>query len=277
MTQATHTTLALPPDPTAERPSLQNVLDALDQLAATLFTDAAEHEREQQARQNWVAGVSHDLKSPLTAIKGYAELLTAGSYSEDELIRIAKAVVQRCENMEALIGDLDMSIRIRSGGDLVMAREPVDLTSIVAHVVAEQGLDPHHGDRTLLQGGETRPVEVPGDEHLLTRAVTNMVVNAMVHNPPGTTVTVSVAVDTGTAKVIVEDDGVGLDPAVLDAFSERAARGVLQPARGPVIGMGMDIARQFVVAHGGFLTIESSRDHGTRIELSLPSVLPTRG
>lgn len=270
MANRSDTALALPPDPTAERPSLQNVLDALDQLAATLFTDAAEHEREQQARQNWVAGVSHDLKAPLTAIRGYAQLLAAGSVPDDELRRIAGAIVQRSANMEALIGDLDMSIRVRTGGDLVIRHEPLDVSDLVRAVIADVRLDPHHDDRVLRQQGEGGPVVVYGDAHLLRRAITNTVVNAMVHNPPGTTVTVSVDADRTTARITVDDDGVGLDPAVLDAFSERAARGPLPAGTGPVIGMGMDIARQFVVAHGGYLTIDSSRKHGTRVELAIP-------
>lgn len=260
----------VPPDAPVERPSLQNVLDALDRLAAMLYTDAAGHEREQQARQNWAASISHDLRSPLTAIKGYAELLAAGALSGLELQQAGSAIVQRCENMEALIGDLDISMRIRSGGHLVMAHEPVDLTALVRDVVADQRLDPHHADRVLHLDEDTSPVRVSGDEHLLRRAITNVVVNAMAHNPPGTTVTVTVAVVQGVARVTVDDDGIGLDPAVLKAFSESAEREPLQSLGGAEIGMGMDIARQFIAAHGGVVSIDTSRGRGTCIEISIP-------
>lgn len=251
-------------------PTLQNVVNALDQLAMMLHSGAAEPVCEQQAREDWVMSISHDLKSPLIAIEGLAQLVAAGEFTGEGLARIGRAIVRHCENMEMLVGDLDTPTRIRSGGRILLARASVDLVALVRNIVTEQGLQSLSAGCDVRQRGERSPVIVNGDEQLLRRAITNVVADALAHDPRGTTVTVSVALGEDVALIIVDGDGKGYDPECAHTFSAGVTLSALESLAALDRGVGIDIARQFIAAHDGRLSIDGSRDRGTRIELEIP-------
>jgi two-component system OmpR family sensor kinase len=208
---------------------------------------AARHRSEQQVRQ-FVADASHELRTPLTTIRGYTEL--ARRHPEDDgATRVALAKVeQESGRMTSLVEDLLLLARLDAGRPL--AHERVDLSRLVLDAVADARLlAPDHVWR--VQADRPDAVEVGGDPDRLRQVLVNLLTNARVYTPPGTTVTVSVRPDGFS----VHDDGPGF-PAGLDPF-ERFVRGD-ESRTGGSAGLGLSIVKAIVEAHGGTVSLTSA-------------------
>jgi two-component system OmpR family sensor kinase len=233
------------PDERTEIGQMGAALNAL--LSHVEASLEARHRSELQVRQ-FVADASHELRTPLSTIRGYAELATERPEDVDGMRQALLKVTGEAARMSSLVEDLLLLARLDAGRPL--ASEPVDLSRLTVEAVADaRVLAPDH--RWILEVG-AEPVEVVGDEARLRQVIRNLVANARVHTPPGTTVTV--AVEPG--RLTVSDDGPGFDDA--DSALERFSRG--DPARAAgneSVGLGLAIVDSIVRAHGGTVAIES--------------------
>lgn len=266
-----------PPAPAAERPegvpgasAFKEVYNSLDRLHEALENGARARMDLQREREQWIAGVSHDLKSPLTAIRGYAELLTAEpGVPAEEVRRQARAILTRSVEMDRLLADLELTLRMRAGA-FELPDAAVNLVPLVRDAVAELARDRRSLGRDLRFESSRRPVMVRGDDGLLRRAVANLLVNAVVHNPEGTTIEASVFEAAGGAEVRVSDDGVGMDESTLSRLFRRYSDTTRGPGDGEGSGLGMSVTRQLVEAHAGNISVDSSPGRGTRVAMWLP-------
>ncbi len=235
---------------------------------------AARQRSEEQVRQ-FVADASHELRTPLATIRGYATLATA--HPDDlEAVRLSLAkVADESERMSSLVDDLLLLARLDAGREL--EREPVDLSRLAVEAVGDARLlaPDHHW---VLDVGD-EPVELLGDERGLRQVVTNLVANARLHTPAGSTVTVTVR----PGELTVADDGPGFDDP--DHALERFARGDPSrtiprradqasrrevPSAAASTGLGLSIVDAIVRAHGGSVTIASSPGN-TTVAVRLPT------
>ncbi|MBO3100857.1 sensor histidine kinase [Cellulomonas fengjieae] len=227
---------------------------------------AARHESESQVRQ-FVADASHELRTPLASIRGYAELVRRGP---DELppgaLQAMARVESESERMTALLEDMLLLARLDAGRPL--GAEPVDLTGLAVDAVADAhaaGPD-HHWHLDL----PSQEAVVTGDEHRLRQVLANLLSNARLHTPPGTTVTIGVHRCGDQVVVQVADDGPGIPPTLRDSLFQRFTRGDASrnSATGST-GLGLAIAHAVVTAHGGTITVAS--DPGTTFTVTLPA------
>jgi len=225
----------------------------------------ARHRSEQQVRQ-FVADASHELRTPLSTIRGYSALATAHPDDLDTLRESLSKVSSESERMSSLVDDLLLLARLDAGRGL--ERQPVDVTRLAVEVVEDARLlaPDHHW---VLDVGD-EPVEVIGDERSLRQVVTNLVSNARLHTPGGTTVRVAVR----PGEFVVADDGPGFDDP--DHALERFGRG--DPSRTTAsasTGLGLSIVDAIVREHGGSVTIASKPGEST-VTVRLPGeVSPT--
>jgi signal transduction histidine kinase len=229
---------------------------------------ADEVQSEQQAQQEFLANVSHDLKTPLTSIQGYSQAIIDGAASNpvaaatiinDEAARLNRMVVELTDLARLQAGRLSMQM---TGLDMGQLAEAVgQRLSIVAR---EKGVDLRL---------ETMPMpEVAGDGDRLAQVLTNLISNAINYTPPGGTVTVRTQVANGGVEVIVEDTGVGIPPSELPRIFERFYQ--VDKARGPRrgTGLGLAIVQEIVQAHGGKITASSAGENrGSTFTIWLPS------
>ena len=226
----------------------------LDHVEASL---ESRHRSEQQVRQ-FVADASHELRTPLATIAGYAELARRRPDSAPTALDKVEAESAR---MTSLVEDLLLLARLDAGRPL--ERQPVDLSLLLLEAVNDaRVVDPARSWRVVLP---EEPLTVTGDAARLHQVVTNLLINASKHTPPGTTVTV-----TGhSGGFIVKDDGPGFAAIVAPHAFERFTRGDAARNRAGGAGLGLSLVEAIVTAHGGTVSL-SSAPGDTRVEVRLP-------
>lgn len=239
----------------------------LDHVSAALSTRQASESRVRQ----FVADASHELRTPLAAIRGYTEL--AQRHRADLPADVAHAmsrVASEADRMTRLVEDLLLLARLDSGRPL--EREPVDVARLCADVISDaQAAGPDH-QWSLEVPAE--PVLVPGDDARLHQVVANLLANARVHTPAGTSVTL--ALDTGGATAILRviDDGPGIPVDLQSEVFERFARGDTSRSRKEgSTGLGLAIASAVVRAHNGSIALCSAPGR-TEFTVRLPLLPP---
>jgi two-component system OmpR family sensor kinase len=224
---------------------------------------------EQQLRQ-FIADASHELRTPLTTIRAYSELYSHDSDSLDPEVRLA---LQRIESestrMSRLVEDLLVLARMDQQPELVP--ETVDLAAIVTDLagdIATASRD--HQVVTSIHGS----ARVAGSEGSLTQLASNLLNNAVVHTPAGTTVAVAVRQDGDDVVLTVSDDGPGMDPDDAERAFERFYRPQPGRERGAGTGLGLAIVEAVAAAHEGTVTLETSLGGGARFTVVLPAAKP---
>jgi two-component system, OmpR family, sensor kinase len=242
---------------------------------------SARHAIETRLRR-FVADASHELRTPLAAIRGYAELTrrSPGTVPQDVVYALGR-VESEAERMTILVEDLLLLARLDSGRPLV--REPVDLSRLVVDVVSDAyAVSAAHQWRLDLPD---EPVVVLGDADRLHQVLANLLANARMHTPPGTTVTTGLSPEpglvsagpgaSGGATLTVVDDGPGIPPAVLPQVFERFARGDTSRSRAAGgSGLGLSIVAAVVEAHSGTVEV-TSRPGRTAFVVRLPPNAPS--
>lgn len=237
----------------------------LDRIAGAL---SARHASETRVRQ-FVSDASHELRTPLAAIRGYTEL---AQRKRDELPEDVAHAMSRVESetqrLTTLVEDMLLLARLDEGRPL--ERAPVDLVRVVADAVSDaHAAGPEH-EWTLDLPDD--PVQVTGDQARLHQVLTNLLTNARVHTPAGTTVTTAVTMRSdGAAVLSVTDDGPGIPEALQPEVFERFARGdSSRSRRGGSTGLGLAIVAAVVKAHRGTIELHSVPGD-TRFVITLPA------
>lgn len=251
----------------------------------------ARHESETQVRR-FVADASHELRTPLASIRGYAELVQRlPGDLPDDVVRAMGRVESEARRMTTLVEDMLLLARLDAGRDLDL--EEVDLAALAVDAVADaHAAGPDHAWRLDLgapQGGDAgpdgaeddgaEPALVVGDEHRLRQVLVNLLSNARVHTPAGTTVVVAVAREGDRAVLRVRDDGPGIAEPLRSRLFERFARGDASRNRAAgSTGLGLAIVHAVVTAHGGTIEVDGTPGATTftvRLPLaSAPDALP---
>lgn len=251
--------------------------DGVVTTAVAAFSDLTPLKELERTREIFLAAVAHDLRTPLTTIRGLAQLLQRGAargQTPDATTLVARLgqIVAATGRANALVEEqLDLA-RVRAGQALTMERGPADLATIVRRVIEEhQTTD----GRLRLEPAATA---LPGqlDPSRLERAVGNLVANALKYSPGGEPVVVRLvaAGPDGAgipwATLTVADRGVGIPADELPHIGEHFYRGGNVVGRIGGTGLGLASAREIVTAHGGTLTIASVEGAGTTVTVRLP-------
>jgi two-component system sensor histidine kinase MprB len=232
--------------------------DEVSRLGAAFNEMLVALDRSLTAQRQLVADASHEFRTPLTSIRANAELLERGKVREDEQDAVARAVVEQVDELDGLVTDL---IELALDGEAATKFEDVRLDEIVSIEVDRLRRHPSGVDLEL----KAEPCTVRGDAERLSRAVTNVLGNALKWSPEGRTVEVSVA----QGSVVVRDHGPGIDEADLPLVFERFYRS--PAARGTAgSGLGLAIVRHVVEAHGGSVEATNAPDGGAVFTLRFP-------
>jgi signal transduction histidine kinase len=240
----------------------------LTDTSAKLAKSRARERALEQARRQLVAWVSHDLRTPLAGLRAMAEALEDGLATDPP--RYHKQIRAEAERLATMVDDLFELSRIHSGA-LQLSPDQIGLDDLVSDVLAStEALARERG--VQLDGSATRQLAVRADPRELSRALTNLLANAIRHTPPGGRVYVEARPEEGDALLAVADGCGGIPAADLPYVFDLAWRGTdaRSPAPGSGAGLGLAIVRGVVEAHQGSVRVVNT-EVGCCFEMRLPA------
>jgi len=254
----------------ADRAALEELTrfnEAIDEMLAdsvTLYTEIVE-----RAKNLFLAVLGHDLRSPLSAVLGAANVLLRSEDSTDRTVKTAALILRSSTRMGQMVADLIDFTRTRLGDGVPIVRAPMDLGAAIHDVIEEIGVaHPQHTLRSAANGD----LRGNWDEARIKQALTNLVENAVQHGTMGKPITVTGSAEGEQVFLAVHNDG--------PPIPERDRARIFEPLVGttetssPIIstnmGLGLYIVREIVQAHGGTIDVASSESAGTIFTAELP-------
>jgi signal transduction histidine kinase len=233
---------------------LASLAQAFNEMAAQL---AASRESE----RSFLLSVSHELKTPLTAIRGYAEGLGEGAFTPEEA---SHTILVEARRLERLVRDI-LDLARMNRHEFAVSREAVDLADVARQAVARH--EPAAAEFGVALSAEGEEAWVEGDQDRLLQVASNLVENALRETPPGGTVTVRAE----PGRLLVSDTGPGLEggdlPHAFDRFFLYDKYGRERPVGS---GLGLAIVKQLAEAMGGIVAVESTPGAGATFVVTLP-------
>ena len=249
--------------------ALTSTARAARSASADLQRARADAEAAAHAHHEFLSTVSRELRTPLSAIQGYARMVSRGALADDRKVQALAAVERHAAAQTRVIDDLFEASRAASGR-IRLVRQPVDLGDVVRS--AAEAMRSAREARHVAMGLDIDPdlEAVSGDEERLRLVVWHLLSNAVKFTPVGGQVEVLVSRAGDAAAVVVRDTGVGISPAVLPhLFTRTPPAGGVQETRG--LGLGLPLVRQIVELHGGTVSAESDGPgHGATFRVRLP-------
>jgi two-component system OmpR family sensor kinase/two-component system sensor histidine kinase BaeS len=235
-----------------------------------MTTALSESERQ---RQNMVADVAHELRTPLSVVQGNLRAIL------DDVYELDKAEISRLYDETRLLSRLVDDLRelaLADAGQLRLNPRPTDLDRVIQDSIENLALGAESREVSL---SALLPDDLPvvqADPDRVSQVLRNLLVNALLYTPAGGSVTVNASSGNGMVEIAVADTGVGIDPEDLPRIFERFWRTDPARARMGSTGLGLSIAQSLVEAQGGRIWAESSPGQGSTFRFTLPVVQPAR-
>ena len=237
--------------------------------AVLLIVDVTEREQAEQQRQEFTANVSHELKTPLTSIMGYAEIIEAGIAKPTDVVPFAGKIRTEAQRLLSLIEDIIRLSQLDAGGEEIPF-EPIELQPLCCTVRSRLQSKADRLGLKIECAGENATVS--GQRRTLEQMVFNLADNALAYNRPNGSVTIETGTDSdGAPFVRVSDTGIGIAPADQKRVFERFYR--VDKSHSKMTGgtgLGLSIVKHGAALHGAALTLDSTPNVGTRITLTFP-------
>lgn len=238
-------------------------------LILALVEDRTRERRVEAVRRDFVANVSHELKTPVGAIRLLSEAVSEASGDPEAVERFAGRMLIESDRLSRLVQQIIELSRLQ-GDDPLEQPMPVPVDDIVAIAVDTTVIDALAKNITVVSTGELG-LKVVGSREQLTVAVGNLVANAVSYSAPGSSVLVNVKAGDGTVDISVTDQGIGIPAGEIDRIFERFYR--VDPARHRSTGgtgLGLSIVKHVAATHGGEVRVWSVEGQGSTFTLSLP-------
>lgn len=235
-----------------------------------IIDDITEQEHREQLRREFTSNVSHELKTPLTSISGFAEVLSAGLFKSDaDVVHFGSLIRKEAKRLLAMIEEIMHLTRIEENREKVH-REPVCLSEIINDIV--EFMEPVLVEKKVTVHCTLEQATVLGDKGLLREMAMNLIDNAVKYNLPGGHVYVSVRKRGDHIDFAVKDTGIGIPEDKQKRVFERFYRADTSRSRKiSGSGLGLSIVKHIAEYHNGTITLRSKENNGTEITIHLPS------
>ena len=237
--------------------------------AVLVLVDVTEREQGEQMRREFTANVSHELKTPLTAISGMAEIIKNGMVKPEDVAGFAADIYKECQRLITLVEDVIHLSRLDEGG-AGLEKEPVELLGLCRKAV--QRLEPLAQSGQVTIKTEGTPCTLPGIPGILEEIVYNLCDNAIKYNRPGGSVTVTVTPTKAGTELAVSDTGIGIPPEDQQRVFERFYR--VDKSHSKEIGgtgLGLSIVKHGAMLHDARVELESTLGQGTTVRVIFPA------
>ena len=255
-----------------EKGLLSELAAHINRTSEVLQSQNYQLRKKETARANWIAGVSHDIRTPLSMVMGYAGQLKEDTGLTEQARRKADTIVKQSERIRNLIGDLNLASKLEYNMQpITPAKE--NLIAIARQVVVDYiNMDTSGKHPIIWETDETLsgcPVYV--DKNLMKRAVSNLIQNSINHNEQGCTIYVCVTSEDNKCSITVSDDGIGATDEQIEKLNHAPHYMVCDENTSEQRhGLGLLIVKQIVASHNGTVTIDSNAQGGFSVQLTLP-------
>lgn len=243
------------------------VFNNLNDVTIELAAYEEERTRLERMREEWISNISHDMKTPLASIRGYAELMQDSTTLEEQQ-QYAKVIEKQSLHMKDLLDDLNLTMRLRHQ-QLPLQLENINIVSFTREVVIDVLNAPQYEHIAISFTSDSDSIYSQIDKHFMHRALLNFIYNAILHNDENVTITVHTQANDSHVTIAISDDGKGINETDLAHIFERYYRGT-NTEKVAGTGLGTAIAKDIISAHGGDIAIQSKIDEGTTIYITLP-------
>lgn len=236
--------------------------------AVIVVIDVTEKEGREALRREFTSNISHELKTPLTSISGFAEVIKSGMAEEDEVRHFAENIHKEASRLISLVGDIIRLTQL-DGGEIPYDDEKIDLYALADEVVERLSGIAERADVTITLDGEHAVVD--GNSTAIEEIIYNLCDNAIKYNRAGGSVRIRVNEAAGEAVLRVSDDGIGIPKDKQDRVFERFYR--VDKSHSKAIGgtgLGLSIVKHAAAYHKAHLTLESDEGVGTTVTVAFP-------
>ncbi|WP_347552989.1 HAMP domain-containing sensor histidine kinase (plasmid) [Pseudalkalibacillus hwajinpoensis] len=243
--------------------------ESLGILTNKLQENKRHNEKLIKMREDWIAGLSHDLKTPLSSMVGYAVLLRSLDYewSAPEIQNIGNSLHDKGKYIQSLIDDLSLTYRLKYES-LPLQKEKIEVSPLLKEIIIEFFNHPEFSEYNVEFRDETEnPIYFEMDTKWFKRIIGNLLGNAIKHNNAHTKITVRLYCEESRFCIRVEDNGEGMDKETLENLFTKYYRGISTTANQEGSGLGLAITKQLVEAHNGKIEVFSEKEQGTKVRL----------
>lgn len=249
----------------------RDVTSSLEHLSITLKKNDAMRQLLQQTREEWVTGLTHDLKTPLSSIYGYALLLESKHYNwtDQDIQQFGNVMKEKSQYMTTLIDDLSLTYQLKNNA-LPAQHVNVEINQFVQKVLLQFINNPTLQNQNIEFVPSSNKIQYFIEEKWFQRIIENLLANAIKHNKETTNVIVNLSQNANSFTLSISDNGKGMDEKTKGLLFERYYRGTNTEESNIGTGLGLAITKQLVHAHNGTISVESEIGKGTTIILVFP-------
>jgi two-component system sensor histidine kinase SenX3 len=239
------------------------------ELVLVMLRDESEAQRVHEVRRDFVANISHELKTPIGALSLLSEAVMEAKDDSESVTKFASRMQIEAKRLTDLVQEIIQLSRVQDSDPLHEAQ--VLLASDLIKEALDQCRTTADARKISLFFQESKDAYIQGDHDQLTMAINNLIENAVNYSPQGTKVAVSTSAENGILSVAVSDQGIGIPEAEVERIFERFYR--VDPARSRETGgtgLGLSIVKHIVTKHGGEISVWSSENVGSTFTIRLP-------
>lgn len=254
-----------------EKGIFSEVYCALNKMDMEIRNSDKVQKETERVRSEWIANITHDLKTPLSPIKGYAELLTSNAeINKVTMKEYGEIILKNVNHTAKLINDLKLTYQLESGA-MPFHPQKINLVRYMKELVIDIVNDPAFKDRDIVFESKVQDLEICIDTDLFRRAINNLIINALTHNSQETKVKISVDMNADKEDCIyISDNGIGMSEKEQAELFNRYYRGTSTKESPEGSGLGLAIAKQIITLHNGDIAVNSKLNEGTQFTIILP-------
>lgn len=241
-------------------------------LANELESTEKERKNLEEAKTNWIAGVSHDLKTPLSYITGYSALLldSEKGWTATEQAKFSCEIHDKSVIIKELIDDLNLSFKLDTFGESYpLNKQKFNIVDFAKRLLADIANNPKAMGYDFSFQSNADVIQINADEKLLYRAIQNVIMNAVLHNTQGTSIEIDICLnmEENCVSFTITDNGVGMNKNTIENIFARYYR----PDENENVsgGLGLSVVKNIIEAHSGTINVRSEKGGGTTVEIIL--------
>ncbi|MGL4774012.1 MAG: sensor histidine kinase [Clostridium sp.] len=251
-----------------EKGLYKSLFAKLNILSNKLKENEIERKKIETMREEWIDNISHDIKTPLSSIKGYAEVLEEDyDFSSEDIKDYAGIINKKADYIKELVDDLNLNVKLKNDISIVN-KEEVNIVKLVQDSIIDIFNDSRYSNVDIEFECDEEEIKIEVDKMLIKRVLNNLIYNALVHNDDNINIGVGIYKNDKT-HITISDNGKGISKEDLEHIFDRYYRGTNTGEFHKGSGLGMAIAKEVINAHNGDIIIKSELGKGTYIEIVL--------